>query len=89
MLEIFLWICLVVGVLYGLDLLFLTMEAQGWLYYRKVKRQGSASPGVLDVSSVFDPSARHGVEAQQERAGEEDEDAGEGGGRRKASDRVA
>ncbi len=89
MLEIFLWICLVVGVLFGLDLLFLAMEAKGWLYYRKVKRQGSAAPGMLEISSVFDPSARHGVEAQQERAGEEDEDAGDDDGARKAADRVA
>jgi hypothetical protein len=88
LLEIFLWICLVVGVLYGLDLLFLAMEAKGWVYYRKVKRQGSGGSGILEVGSVFDPTAHAAVEARQERAGEEDEDDGDDDARRKTSDRL-
>lgn len=90
MLEIFLWICLVVGVLYGLDLLFLSMEAKGWVYYRKVKRGSSSGVGdMLTGSDIFNPGASRVQEARQERAGEEDEDNGDDDGRRKPSDRVA
>jgi hypothetical protein len=89
LLEIVLWVCVVAGVLIGLDTLFLWMETKGWVYYRKVKRQGSAGPAILEVSSVLDPAARAAVEARDEQAGEQDEDDGDDDGQRKASDRVA
>ncbi len=88
LLEIFLWICLVAGVLYGLDLLFLTMEAKGWLYYRKVKRGSSGLGDVFTGADVFNPGASHVQEAQQEQAGEADEDRGDDDGKRKAADRL-
>jgi hypothetical protein len=87
LLEIFLWICLVVGVLYGLDLLFLSMEAQGWVYYRKVKRGGGMGD-IFTGSDVFNPGASHVQEARQERAGEEDENDGDDDQKRKPSDRL-
>jgi hypothetical protein len=89
LLEIILWICLVVGLLFGLDFLFLWMESKGWLYYRKVKRKGSAGPAILEINSVLDPGARAAVEAREERAGEEDEDDGDDDAQRKPGDRVA
>jgi hypothetical protein len=88
LLEIFLWICLVVGVLYGLDLLFLSMEAKGWIYYRKVKRTSSGFGDILTGSDVFNPGASHVQEAQEERAGDEDEADGDDDGKRKPADRL-
>jgi hypothetical protein len=87
-LEIVLWICLAVGILFAADALLLWMEAKGWLYYRKVRRRGSASPGILEIASIFDPGARHSVAAQDQRAGEEDEDDGDDEAKRKLEDQV-
>lgn len=87
--EIALWICFIVGVLFGLDTLLLWMEAKGWLYYRKVKRKSSGAPAILEIGSIFDPASRSAVEAREERAGEEDEDDGDDEGKRKPEDRVA
>lgn len=88
MLEIVLWILVAVAALILLDQLFLWMEAKGWIYYRKVKRKGSAS-GVLTGADVFDPGIRHLEDAVEQRIVEEDEDDGDDDGKRKASDRVS
>ena len=88
MIEVALWICFAVGVLYGLHTLFLWMETKGWLYYR-TKRSSSGASSMLEAASIIDPSARASVEARQERAGEEDEDSGDDDGQRKPTDRVA
>ena len=88
MIEVALWICFAVGVLYGLHTLFLWMETKGWLYYRS-KRPSSGATSILEVAAILDPSARAAVEARQERAGEEDEDSGDDDGQSKAADRVA
>lgn len=37
--DIALWIIGIVVALFGLDRLFLWMEARGWLYWRRVKRK--------------------------------------------------
>ena len=88
MIEVALWICFAVGVLYGLHTLFLWMETKGWLYYRS-KRPSSGATSTLEAAAILDPSARAAVEARQERAGEEDEDSGDDDGQRKPADRVA
>jgi len=84
--EIALWICFAIGVLFGLHTLFLWMETKGWLYYRR-KSSSSGSTSVLDVASILDPSARAAIEARQERAGEEDEDDGDDNEKRVAGSR--
>ncbi len=88
MLETALWACAAIAGLILLDQLFLWMEAKGWVYYRKIKRKGSAGPAILDIMSSVDPGARHAAEARQERPGEEDEDDGDDDGKRKPADRV-
>jgi hypothetical protein len=91
MLEIGLWILAGIAGLILLDQLFLWMERKGWVYYRKVKRQG-APPSMADVflgANVFDQSVRHMHEAREERAGEEDEDDGDDEGKRKPEDRLS
>jgi hypothetical protein len=90
LLEIVLWVLVAVAGLILLDRLFLWMEAKGWVYYRKVKRKGSASMAdVLLGGNVFDPGVRHLHEAREERAGEEDEDDGDDDGSRNPEDRIA
>ena len=90
MLELVLWVLLGVAGLLLLDQLGLWMERKGWVYYRKVKRQG-APPSMADVflgGNVFDPGVRHMHEARDERPGEEDEDDGDDESKRKAEDRL-
>jgi hypothetical protein len=87
LLEIVLWTLVVIAGLILLDRLFLWMEAKGWIYYRKVKRQGSAAD-ILIGADIFNPGARHAAEARQERPGEEDEDDGDDEGKRKPEDQV-
>jgi hypothetical protein len=87
MLEIFLWILVVIAALIGLDRLFLWMEEKGWVYYRKVKRKGSAS-GVFLSANVFEPGGQAAMEAREERPGEEDEDDGDDERKRKPEDRL-
>ncbi len=87
MLEIVLWILVGVAALIGLDQLFLWMEAKGWLYYRKMKRKGSAG-AVLMGGNVFDPGVRHLEDAVEQRV-VEDEDDGDDDGKRKTTDRVS
>jgi hypothetical protein len=82
------WIVGIVAALFALDRLCLWMEAKGWLYYRKVKRKSSAA-GILIGGNVFDPGAGHILEAQQERAGEEDEDDGDDESKRSPEDRTS
>ncbi len=88
MLEIVLWILVGVAALIGLDRLFLWMEAKGWVYYRKVKSKSGAGD-IFMASDVFNPGARHGMDARQEQAGEQDEDDGDDDGKRKTDDRVS
>ena len=89
MLEIVLWILVGVAGLLLLDQFFLWMERKGWVYYRKVKRQGGVPMAdILLGGNVFDPGVRHMHEARDERPGEEDEDDGDDEGKRKAEDRV-
>jgi hypothetical protein len=75
MLEIVLWVLVGVAGLLLLDQLFLWMERKGWIYYRKVKRQGGGVPmaDILLGGNVFDPGARHMHEARDEQPGEKDE----------------
>jgi hypothetical protein len=70
-----------------LDRLFLWMEEKGWVYYRKKKSKSGAADVFLGAN-FLDPGARHIQEARQERAGEEDEDAGDDEGKRKPEDRL-
>lgn len=62
------------------------MEAKGWVYWRKVKRKGSAA-GVLLGGNVFDPGARHLADAVEEHV-LEDEDDGDDDDKRKDADQV-
>jgi hypothetical protein len=65
------------------------MEEKGWVYYRKVKRKGSAA-GIFTGTDVFEPGMRHlDTAVHQDKAGEEDEDDGDDDGRREAADRVS
>ena len=63
------------------------MEEKGWVYYRKVKRKGSAA-GIFLSGNVFEPGSQAAMEAREERPGEEDEDDGDDEGKRKAEDRL-
>ncbi|HOZ28126.1 MAG TPA: hypothetical protein PK050_17035 [Hyphomonadaceae bacterium] len=74
--EIALWICFAIGVLFGLHNVLLWMETKDWIYYRR-KRSSSGSTSALEATAIFDPSARAAVEARDERAGEEDENDGD------------
>ena len=85
--ESLVWIGGVVVALMSLDRLFLWMEAKGWVYWRKVKRKGSAG-AVLDIAAIIDPTARHAAEARQQHAMDETED-GDDDGSRKPDDRVS
>ncbi len=84
--EIALWICFAIGVLFGLHNVFLWMETKGWLYYRR-KRSSSGATSILEANAIFDPSAHTAVEARDERAGEEDEDDGDDNDKRVAGKR--
>ena len=74
--EIALWICFAIGVLFGLHNVLLWMETKDWIYYRR-KRSSSGATSIIEVGSILDPSARAALEARQERPGEEDEDDGD------------
>ncbi len=84
--EIALWICFAIGVLYGLHTVLLWMETKGWLYYRR-KRSSSGATSIMEVTSILDPSARAAIEAREERAGEEDENDGDDNQKRVAGRR--
>ena len=87
MLEIILWILAGIAGLLLLDQLGLWMERKGWVYYRKVKPKG----GIGDVflgGNVFDPGARHLLEARQEHINE-DEDDGDDDRKRKQEDQLS
>lgn len=86
MLQIFLWILVVIAALIALDRLFLWMEEKGWLYYRK-KKSSSGAGDIFLGGNVFDPGAKHLMEARQEKTQDEDED-GDDDDKRKAEDRV-
>jgi hypothetical protein len=83
-----LWLVGIAAALFALDRLFLWMEAKGWVYWRKVKRKGSGGGGLIGVSGVFDPGARHLAEAREDHQ-QEDEDDGDDDDRRKRDDRVS
>jgi hypothetical protein len=87
MLEIVLWSLVVVAGLIALDRLFLWMEEKGWVYYRKKKPKGGWGDVFLG-GNVFDPGAKHLMEARQEKTQEEEED-GDDDAKRKAEDRVS
>jgi len=87
LLETALWACAAIAGLILLDQLFLWMEAKGWVYYRKVKRKGSAGD-ILTGFGFTDPGTRHLEEARREHV-LEDEDDGDDEGNRKQSDRVS
>jgi hypothetical protein len=86
LIEIALWICVAVAGAIVLDRLFLWMEARGWVYYRKVKRKGSAGD-ILTGFGFTDPGTRHLEEARQEKVLEDEED-GDDDGKRKTEDRL-
>ncbi len=85
-LQIILWILLGAGVLLVLDRLLLWMEAKGWIYWRKVKRKGSAA-GIFLGGNVFDPGAAHLAEAIEEHVIAEEDD-GDDDDKRKPEDQV-
>lgn len=64
------------------------MEAKGWIYWRKVKRKGSAGGGMIAFGGMFDPGARHLAEAREEHVLEEEDD-GDDDDKRKDSDQVS
>jgi hypothetical protein len=86
LLEIVLWILVVVAGLLLLDRLFLWMEENGWVYWRKVKRKGSAGD-VLTGFGFTDPGTKYLEEARQGTV-QEDEDDGDDESKRKAEDRL-
>jgi len=72
-----LWGASVVVLLVGLDRLLLRLEARGWINYRRRGlSRGASSYHALMLQSVFDPSARHVIDAtyrettQQQDSGE-------------------
>jgi hypothetical protein len=81
------WIIGIVVALFALDRAGLWAESRGWIYWRKVKRKGSAGAALFTLNSVFDPSAHHVAEAREERA-MEDEDTGDDDGQRDKEDRL-
>lgn len=59
-------IVLVCFFIFALDRLGLWLESKGWLYYRKRKAQGGfVGNALLELNSVFQPSARHVLELKQ------------------------
>lgn len=86
MLEIVLWILVAVAGVLLLDRLFLWMEEKGWLYYRKVKRKGSAGD-VLTGFGFTDPGTKYLEEARRETV-LEDEDDGDDDKKRKSEDQL-
>lgn len=86
MLEIILWVLAGIAGLLLLDQLGLWMERKGWVYYRKVKPKGGMGDIFLG-GNVFDPGARHLMEARQEHVNE-DEDDGDDDGKRKQEDQL-
>lgn len=69
------WLILIVAALYALHRLGLWMESKDWIYYRRKRR---SSAGYFEASGIFDPSARHLLEAKKEIVAEEhdgDDDA--------------
>jgi hypothetical protein len=57
--------------LFGLDRLFLWMEMQGWVYYRRSKSESGALSGAVfgALQEIFEPAA---VEIRQEKEREEE-----------------
>lgn len=84
--DVLFWIAGLALALFALDRFFLWMEARGWIYWRKVKRNG-AGGGFLLGPDIFDPGKRYLEEAREEQA-QEDEEDGDDDGKRKAGDRV-
>lgn len=82
------WIVGIAAALFALDRLGLWAEAKGWVYWRKVKRKGSAGGGLIGLSGIFDPGARHLAEAREDHQ-QEDEDDGDDDGQRKPDDQVS
>ncbi|MBI1361240.1 MAG: hypothetical protein GC155_13265 [Alphaproteobacteria bacterium] len=73
---------------FAIDRLCLWMEAKGWIYWRKVKRRGSAGAAALSTfNEAFDPSSRHAAEVREERQ-VEDEDDGDDDAQRPPEDRL-
>ena len=86
MLGIALWIAGVAIALFALDRLFLSMEALGWIYWRKVKSKSGAGDALTGFG-FSDPGTRHLEEARREQV-LEDEDQGDDDRQRKNSDRL-
>ncbi len=57
---------------YGIHRLALYLESRGWLFYLN-RRPGSSGSLFLDANSLFDPGARHRLEAERLSEAEEAE----------------
>ncbi|MCR4395207.1 MAG: hypothetical protein NUW07_00560 [Candidatus Saccharicenans sp.] len=74
MLKTFLWVMIGVGLLFGLDRLFLFMESRGWIYYRRKKPSSSAlSNACLEVQQLLEPSKKYIVEIKKDEKREPQE----------------
>lgn len=80
MLSWFYW-CLCVGLgLFLFDRLFLWMESQGWIYWRKKKSSVSGVSAFLSLDAAFHPGKQHMIEQLQEEKKEfsdEEDEAGD------------
>jgi hypothetical protein len=85
--QVVFWIAGIALALFALDRLCLWAETKGWIYWRKVKRKGSAG-AVIDIAAIIDPTARHAAEARQQPT-QEDADDGDDDGKRKPDDRAS
>lgn len=62
--------------LFVLDGVLLWLEKRGWIYWRRVKRKssgGGIGAGLNAMNTMFDPSARHAIEARKEQEMVEDD----------------
>lgn len=88
--KLVVWIAILIAAGLALDRLFLSMEARGWLYWRKTKKRigGDAiGAALMDLDTFVNPRVRHVVEAQEEHA--EESDDGDDERARAPEDRVA
>ena len=77
MARILFWGLFVAAALFLFDRLFLWMESQGWLYYRRTRSRGGASLyHYLDIHKIYNPEiqevieVKYGEEQQQDESGE-------------------
>ena len=72
--KLVLWGLAIVAALFVLDRLFLWMESNGWLYYRRTKSRGGASLyHFLDIHKIYNPEIQEVIEIKYGEQQQEDE----------------